>query len=130
MVTLHNNIEDYTLQERFDLEEAFKNLEVKAQSGLLTTDETRIRVAYVRLKREENFKISQTPVKKVKEPKDPNAPKAIRSPRKKVEKIIEPSKQERLAKASRILQMQLSGQTLSEEDSKYLEEHLTLPPPA
>lgn len=60
MITVHNNIEEYTHEEKLALEQAFKDLEVKAQGGNLTLDETRIRVAYVRLKREENFKIAQS----------------------------------------------------------------------
>lgn len=59
MVTIQNNIEDYSFEEKQQLEQAYTELEVKSQGGNLTLDETRIRVAYVRLKREENFKIAQ-----------------------------------------------------------------------
>ena len=65
---IYNNIEDYSFEEKRALEVAFNELEEKAQGGKLTLEETRVRVAWVRLKREENFKISQPTIraKKVK----------------------------------------------------------------
>ena len=68
-IVIHNNIEDYSFEEKRAVEVAFNELEEKAQGGELTLEETRVRVAWVRLKREENFKISQPTIraKKVKE---------------------------------------------------------------
>ena len=119
-VTIHENKEDYSPAEAHLLAQAYQELEVKAQGGNLTLEETRIRVAYVRYKREENFKIAILPEKKtraVKEPKDPNAPKASRTRTAKVKTVpIE----DNIAKASKLLFKQNKGEFLTDEEMSFL----------
>lgn len=114
-VTIHENKEDYTPAEAHLLAQAFHELEVKAQGGNLTLEETRIRVAYVRYKREENFKIAILPKKKVpKEPKAPNAPKRTRKSKQK------PSVKDNIAEASKLLFRQNKGELLTDEEIAFL----------
>jgi hypothetical protein len=123
MITIHSNIEDYTLNERLELEDAYNKLEVKSQGGKLTIDETRIRVAYVRLRRESDFKISQASVKKVKEPKQPKAPGE------KVTRTRKPKVQDNIAKASILFHKQFNGGELTKEEKAFLDDQLAMPPP-
>ena len=124
MVITHNNIEDYTLDERLDLESAYNALETIAQAGTLTIDETRIRVAYIRLLREENFRISQTNVKAPKVPKEPKEPKI---PGTRTRRIAAP-KDDSIAKASALLFRQIRGDKLTEEEEAFLASKVVLPP--
>jgi len=75
-ITIHNNIDDYSPEELFALEQAGEQLCICVQGETRTLEETRIIVAYKRLKQERNFKIvaEKAPKvareKKVKEPKE------------------------------------------------------------
>lgn len=57
MVTIHDNLEDYTPEELFTLEQAGAQLCICEQGEQRTLEQTRIIVAYKRLKQERNFKI-------------------------------------------------------------------------
>lgn len=124
---LHNNIEDYTLDERLELEHAYQLLEPVAQAGNLTIDETRIRVAYVRLQREENFKISQAPFKKEKVVKEPKEPKI---PGTRAKRITKEKPSDDIAKASALFYKQFKGEQLTQEELDFLESKVIMPPPA
>lgn len=115
-VTVHENKEDYTPAEAHLLAQAFQELEIKAQGGELTLEETRIRVAYVRYKREENFKVAILPEKKVRVPKDPSAPKTTRTRTTKAKVPIE----DNIAKASKLLFRQNKGELLTDEEMSFL----------
>jgi hypothetical protein len=138
MLTIHNNIEDYSHEEGLALEEAYNALTEAAQGGNLTFEETRIRVAYVRFKREENFKISQPTVrastKKIKEESledmlcvlsGETKAKAKRVSKKK--ELAVTGQAVHLAKASRLFFMKQKGETLSQEDEHFLEVALAAP---
>jgi hypothetical protein len=117
-VTIHENKADYTPTEVALLAQAYQSLEIKAQAGELTLDETRIRIAYIRYQREDNFKIAIEPVKKVKEPKVPKE-KVARKPRTKKEVVEQP-----LERATRLLHARKNGEELSEEDNLFLDDML------
>lgn len=129
---IYNNIEDYSFEEKRALEVAFNELEEKAQGGKLTLEETRVRVAWVRLKREENFKISQPTIraKKVKEISLEDAlaelsgevvtPKQKRVAKVKVKKEKE-IQNDAIARAGRLYFMKQKGEVLSEEDEAFLQ---------
>jgi hypothetical protein len=57
MLQIYNNIDDYSPEELFALESAGEQLCVCGQGESRTLEETRIIVAYKRLKQERNFKI-------------------------------------------------------------------------
>lgn len=138
-ITIHNKIEDYTFDEKQQLEQAFKELEIKAQDGELSLEETRIRVAWLRLKREENFEISQPTAKtKAAKPKDKSLddalagltgevaekPKRVTKARKKKDEAIV---DDAIAKASRLHFMKVRGELLSAEDEQFLANALAAP---
>jgi hypothetical protein len=56
-ITIHNNIDDYSAEELFALESAGEQLCICEQGDIRTLEETRIIVAYKRLRQERNFKI-------------------------------------------------------------------------
>lgn len=134
MVTIHNNIEDYSFEERQQLEQAYLELEVKSQGGLLTLDETRIRVAYVRLKREENFKIAQpAKAKSPRKTKSESLEDAIaglagetkpKRTRAKKEPVI---KEDKISEISKLYLRQQRGEELTPEETERL--RIALEPP-
>jgi len=54
---IYNNIEDYSPEELFALEQAGEQLSICEQGEERTLEQTRILVAYKRLKQERNFRI-------------------------------------------------------------------------
>ncbi len=56
-ITIYNNIDDYSPEELFALEQAGEQLCICEQGEERTLEQTRIMVAYKRLKQERNFKI-------------------------------------------------------------------------
>ena len=126
-IVLHERITDYSPEEAMILSQAFSELEAKAQEGNLSLEETRIRVAYCRYKREEDFKIAILPTKKVKEPKavkEPKEPKE-RKPRKST-KV--PEQISSIQKASQILYKRKQGIELTEDEEDFLESMMGEPP--
>jgi hypothetical protein len=125
-LTFHDNKDDYTASEIVALKQAFDQLEIKAQGGELSIDETRIRVAHIRLQREGNFKIVVEAKKAAaKVPKEPKAPK---------EKVVRKSKasrpaevQDDIAKAQSLWFKQNIGGVLTEEEKAFVD--AMLPPP-
>ena len=117
MVTIHENIEDYTIEEKVALQEAYDSLEMTAQAGELTIDETRIRVAYIRLKREENFKISV-----IKEPKAPKVPKPPKEPGQKRTRTKKVKEKDSIELASELFFKRMTGEILTPDEEKFLEE--------
>jgi hypothetical protein len=120
-VTIHENKADYTPTEVALLAQAYQSLEIKAQAGELTLDETRIRIAYIRYQREDNFKIAIEPVKKAKKVTEPKVPKekVARKPRTKKVVVEQP-----LERATRLLHARKNGEELSEEDNLFLDDML------
>lgn len=120
MITIHENKADYTAAEAAILKQTYDALEVKAQGGDLTIDETRIRVAYIRYQREDNFKIV---VEKKTAPKTPKEPKGRKA------KITKPkaAKNNDIAQAQELWAKQLCGGTLTEEEQAFVNK--MLPPP-
>ena len=57
MLIIHNNIDDYSPEELFALETAGEQLCICVQGEVRTLEETRVIVAYKRLKQSRNFKI-------------------------------------------------------------------------
>jgi xanthine dehydrogenase iron-sulfur cluster and FAD-binding subunit A len=57
MLHIYNNIDDYSPEELFNLEQAGEQLLICEQGDIRTLEQTRIMVAYKRLKQERNFKI-------------------------------------------------------------------------
>jgi len=134
MITVHNNIEEYTHEEKLALEQAFKDLEVKAQGGNLTLDETRIRVAHVRLKREENFKIAQPAKTKVtRKPKEESLEDALAGlsgevkPKRTRAKKLPVIKEDKLSNIARLYYRQQQGEVLTSEELELL--NIALAPP-
>lgn len=137
-ITLKNNKSEYTQDEIAIIENAWKSLEVKAQGGQLTIEETRIRIAYLRLKQEENFRIVQPTQKATggRKKKENNVddlldvlagetvakPKRISKKKENSAKANEPK-----ARAARLLAAKDRGEILSEEDELFLEEIMCLP---
>lgn len=86
MIQIYNNIDDYSPEELFTLEQAGEQLCICVQGEERTLEQTRIIVAYKRLKQGRNFKIvaeKATKVareKKIKEPEE----KKIKKMKKKV----------------------------------------------
>jgi hypothetical protein len=131
MLIIHDNIEDYSHEEGLALEAAFNAIEETAQGGNLTLEETRVRVAYTRFKREENFKISQPTIrastKKVKEESFDDMLLALSGETKvkakrvsKKKEVVPTGQAAHLAKASRLFFMKQKGELLSEEDEQFL----------
>ena len=141
MLQLHDNLEDYSEEEKLALKHAYIDLEIKAQDGVLTIDETRIRVAYVRLLREENFKISQptvraTSTRKKKEPAleslldelaGGKLPKQKRITKVKVEKQKATPKQANVARAGMLFFQRNRGEQLTDEENAFLDAALEAP---
>ncbi len=70
VIVIHNNRNEYTPEELFNLQQAGEKLLVCEQGKSRTLEETRIMVAFKRLKHEGNFKITvEKPPKAVKERK-------------------------------------------------------------
>jgi hypothetical protein len=138
-LVIRDNIDDYSHEERLAVEQAYNELEEKSQGGELTLEETRIRVAWVRLKREENFKIAQPTLraKKVKVNEsledaiaglsgETATPKAKRVSKAKVQKEVDVVK-ENIARAGRLYFMKQKGEVLSAEDEAFLQNALEAP---
>jgi len=56
-IIIHNNIDSYTPEQLFILEQAGERLLIVEQGESRTLEETRVIVAYKRLKQERNFKV-------------------------------------------------------------------------
>lgn len=138
-ITIRDNIDDYNHEERLAVEQAYNELEEKAQGGELTLEETRIRVAWVRLRREENFKIAMPSVRvkkvNVKESLEDAiaglsgetaTPKAKRVAKAKVKKEVDIVK-DNIARAGRLYFMKQKGEVLTAEDEAFLQEALEAP---
>ena len=67
-ITIYNNIDDYSPEELFALEQAGEQLCICEQGEERTLEQTRIMVAYKRLRQERNFRIVAEKV--VKQPKE------------------------------------------------------------
>lgn len=128
-LVIKENIHDYTSEERIALDNAYKQLEAVAQEGELSIEETRIRVAWVRMQSEDNFKINQPTVKasakkkKIKEDSldDMLAAMSGEVPvKKKRASRKKEVKEDALAKAARLNFRKMAGEELSPEDEEYL----------
>lgn len=122
MLVIHENKEDYTPAQVVELTQAFNNLDLKAQGGKLTLEETRTRVAYNRLKREENFKIVLTTTKKVREPKEPKLASEVKERKPRTKKVLVPSNtlMSDLTRAGDLFSRKKNGEVLSEVDESFL----------
>lgn len=89
MLTIHENKEDYTPEEAAILQQEYDKLTIKLQSEELTLEEVRVRIAYLRYKREENFKIAIVKEKKPKVVKEPKEKKPRQSRKKKTTTDLE-----------------------------------------
>lgn len=131
-IVIHNDKNAYSFEEFELLRKAYDSLEEKAQGGTLSLEETAIRVAFMRYKQEENFKIYQTPAKaagkkgKKKETSLDDlfenlsgevVEKSKRTRKKKEE--VTPLRQQQI-KAARLLALQEKGEILSKEDEEFL----------
>jgi hypothetical protein len=138
-LVIRDNIDDYNREERLAVEQAYNELEEKSQGGELTLEETRIRVAWVRLKREENFKIAMPSVRakkgNVKESLEDAiaglsgetaTPKAKRVAKVKVKKEAEIVK-DNGARAGFLLYLKQKGEILSAVDEAFLQAALEAP---
>lgn len=123
-ITIHENKSDYTPAEAIELKQAYQALEVKAQAGKLSIEETRIRVAYLRYLREDNFKIVVEKKKVAKEPKEPKA----RTRKLKQETPKKVTKSDDIMKAQQLWAMKQLGKVLSEEDEAFVTKMLPPPP--
>lgn len=129
MVKIYNSKEEYSPAEAAELAQAFSNLEEKAQGGILTIEETRLRVAYIRFLREDNFKIAIVKEPKAKKEKVPKEPKAPKEPKVKVARATtkKDPKLSSIERAGALLFKRNSGQTLTEEENTFLDQMLTDP---
>ena len=126
-VAIHENKSNYTATEAVLLKQAYDALEVKAQNGELSIEETRIRVAYLRYMREDNFKIVVEKKKTVKEPKAPKEPKTrTRKTKQEIPKI--PDKSDDIKKAQQLWAMKQLGKELTEEEDAFVTKLLPPPP--
>lgn len=138
-LVIRDNIDDYNHEERLAVEQAYNELEEKSQGGELTLEEIRIRVAWVRLKREENFKIAMPSVraKKVKQNEsledalaglsgETATPKAKRVAKVKVKKEAEIVK-DNVARAGFLFYLKQKGEILSAVDEAFLQAALEAP---
>ena len=123
-ITIHENKEDYLPEEVALLTQAYNELELKAQSGNLTLEETRVRVAYNRYQRESNFKIAILPTKKIKEPKEP---KVVGERKTRTKKEVVP-KVNTIERASQLFYRQRQGEELTDEEVAFLEMVMSEPP--
>ena len=127
-ITIHESSSNYSPVEAALLQQAYNELEVKAQKGELSIEETRIRVAYLRYQREGDFKIAVRAAtnKKPKEPKEPKErkPRTTRTRKSKKDVLLDD-----IAKASQLLFKKNNGQELTEEEETFLQ-LMTENPPA
>ena len=124
-ITIHENKGDYTAAEIAELTQAYNDLGIKAQGGELTIDETRIRVAYIRLQREGNFKIVVEAKKAAKTPKEPK--EKVEKPIRKARVTKNKEEVDDIAKAQGLWVRQNLGAILTEEEKAFVER--MLPPP-
>ena len=129
-IIVYENNTDYTFEERQALGKAYQDLDVKAQGGKLTLEETRIRVAYIRMQSEDNFKIYQ-PTPKATRKKAMSVEETmyllehgtempkVKKTRAKKEKAVDP-----VARASKLLTLRNKGEILSKEDNEFLDKML------
>lgn len=137
-ITLHNDKADYSPLEFEALKEAYDSLEEKAQGGILSLEETRIRIAYCRYYQEDHFRIYQPnkPAKKGKKVKEASSvedmfamlsgeePQAkVRKPRAKKETVSN----DPMKKAAKLFALKEKGEILSEEDEEFLLSLLNAP---
>jgi hypothetical protein len=129
MLVFHDNKEDYSPEELLALKQAYDALTVKCQGGELTLEETKIRIAFLRVQRENDFKIVVTKVKVPKAPKEPKQPKEKKT-RTKVEREVSPKSKAKamLARASNLHFLKSNGVVLSDEDEAFLASTLESPP--
>jgi len=123
-IIIHENKSEYTAAEIAALTQANKDLDIKAQGGELTIDETRIRVAYIRLQREGNFKIVVESGRTAKAPKEPKIPK---SPKEKISKSPRKSEvSDDMTKAQSLWVKRNLGGVLSEEETALVDKMLPI----
>jgi len=125
---IYNSKSEYSPEEAFELEQAFAALEEKAAGGELTIEETRIRVAYARYKREDNFKIAATKVKAIKAPKEPKPPKEPKIPKEPKVRKSRAKQIDNIALAGQLLYRKNQGEVLTEEENLFLQTALAEPP--